>query len=195
MLLNLNSIQEGDTDLLEAYDFTRSLNGIYHGVAPYDQVINRSASGLIFEANGDYISFPAPLAFNGSTIEIDVAAMDLSYDTYKDFVTTSHSRYGLRFESANGGGMWKLRRNNADAESLGITAGDYFANSTVKIIIDVDGYWHIYRNDVLVFESTIAVPVTRVAPAIIIGNINQSIDYTIIGTVITGMRFYKNRSN
>lgn len=134
---------------IEKWDFTESLTGKVRGLEPTVNGITRDSSGMTFDAGSDYIKLPRVAAFNGVTIEVDVGAMNLP-------TVSSHQRF-IMGESQNGfiyrsSGKWAFY--SGAWEDTDVTDGTYFANSTVKVVVDTGGYWHIYKNNVLFFEPT-----------------------------------------
>lgn len=111
----------------------------------------QSEDGISISDGSAYISFPAGLNACIRTYEIEIGAMS--------FVGTGHHRLfmmdmgeGLIYRSS---GKWSFYNGGSWATDSEITDFDYFANSTVKIIIDVNKNWHIYKDDVLVYEPDI----------------------------------------
>lgn len=116
-------------------DFTNittpfSINGVDYG-----------SSGAVFDGTRDYIDLQFFHA--GMILEIDVGSMSVS--TNRRFVT-SYENSGLCYRD----GKWGFY--NGSWYYSDITDGSYFSNSTIKIYVDSQNYWHIYKGDVLVFE-------------------------------------------
>ena len=145
-------------------DFTNittpfTLNGVSYG-----------STGAVFDGTSDYIALSYFHA--GMELEIDVGSMSVSAN--RRFVTSYENR-GLIYYS----GKWGFY--NGSWYYSDITDGSYFSNSTVKIVVDSQNYWHIYKDGILVFEPT---------GALVISNpqIGSRDGLAIDSCIITGIR-------
>lgn len=167
------NVSGGSTDY-EDWDLTQSLVGTIRGFTATITNVTQDSTGVVF-GSSDRGVITLPFGFVGMTIEIDVAAMALSGSGHKRFVM-----------GATGAGLiyrdnvrWSFY-NNSWATDSSITDPGFFDGSTVKIIIDLDGYWHIYKDGVLVYEPNVAYKVTAL-------QIGSSL-YSITNTTISAIR-------
>lgn len=159
---------------IETWDFTSSpqLVGKTRGIViTVSSVLTFGSEGAIFDSAADYIKIPTlqPLE-----IEIEVPMMQLSSGTHRRFVMGTDSN-GLIYRST---GKWAFY--NGTWEDSGELSGSFFDDSTVKIIVDSDSKWHIYKDGVLWWEPTGSQALT--APGI--GSSSQSINNAVIGSLI-----------
>ena len=136
-----------------------------------------NSNGAVFDSTSDYIAMPF-VHGNGVEIEIDVASMTLTADQHRRLLCSDDNK-GLYYSRSSG--KWCFY-NGTDYAS-NISDGSYFANSTVKIVIDSNNYWHIYKDGVLVFEPQGALALKNV----MVGSTNASIN----NVTITGIRIRK----
>lgn len=176
-------VQGGGFNLIEEWNYTGTTPRIGTLRQCSDHTINGisfGTAGASFTSTNSYIRYNR-LFFNGCTIEIDVGAMSLSSGTHRRFIMAG-SDSGLIYRS---NGKWSFYGTSGSwATDTDITDGGYFANSTVKIEIDVNGYWHIYRNGILIYEPNRVCDLN--AYDMFIGAASTS----IYDTVITGLRVY-----
>jgi hypothetical protein len=140
-------------------------------------------NNVVFNSNGATFSttsgkIPIPFARPDMTIELDIASMSLTSGSHRRFIMAS-STNGFIYRST---GVWAFY--NGGWEESNITDGDFFDNCTVKVIIDNNNLWHIYKNGVLVWEPTRAQELEASNTAI--GSSSNSIN----NAVITKMRIY-----
>lgn len=153
--------------------------------------ISGGTSGITFNDNTGQLKLPVkyPLHMQprylfgpGITWDIEFGDMDAQF-------TNSHGiLFGfLTANSQNGGFMWHRQTNRFgvwDNQTLwqdsNITDKNYFANSTLRFYIDMQGYWHIYKDGILIFE-----------PELPLGSNNRSIQTCGIGRMAsTTTTFY-----
>lgn len=161
----------GGTTVLCEIDFTKA-NFVYNGVT-------FNSDGANF-GNTSSASILLPFSRNGMTIEVEVGNMNPPSNSEGRFICATESR-GFFFRNT---GVWTFR--GSSYENTGITDASYFANSTVKVQVDSSGLWHIYKDDTLVCESTIAIDMGRYYAsyyAFSIGSTSASIQNTIIKRV------------
>ena len=160
----------GQTDYILSQDYTKwdvTINGVQYG-----------STGAVLDNAYDYIIIP----FSGSdksdiTIYIDVSSMQLSSGEHRRFVMGTA---GEGFIYRNNG-KWAFY--NGLWEESDISDGSYFNNCKVKIYIDSSKKWHIYKNNVLVFEPSGAQSI----PSFMIGSYDAK---SINNAIISGIRIY-----
>ena len=82
-------------------------------------------------------------------------------------------------------GVWSFYAINYWADDSDISDKDYFSNSLLKIIIDSNDYWHIYKNNNLVYEPNRPL-YFNTNPSRILGAYNTSCN----GVRIKGLRIH-----
>lgn len=175
------NVPSGGGASIEEWDLTDSFVGTKRGVQLTVGNVVISSSGAVFDSVSDYLTVRT---FPAITVELDVSSMVLtSGSTHRRFVMTGNSATGgadngLIYEYS---GVWGFY--NGSWENSNISDGSYFDNCTVKIQIDSDGQWHIYRNNILVWEPTKKLVLNT---WLLIGANSSSID----NAVISGMRLY-----
>lgn len=138
--------------------------------------VSVSSSGAVFDGTTKHIDLIS-MGNNDITIEVDVASMDLASGTHRRFIMSGTSS-GLIFRST---GVWALYdgSNWYDGDFEGSDQGDFFDDSIVKVYIDATSKWHIYKDNVLVFEPDTALTI----PSPAIGSTSNSINNVIINSV------------
>lgn len=162
---------------IEEWNFKESFIGEERGIEISATNVVRDSSGAIFDSTNDYLTIPIRLPV--CTIEIDVGAMSLTSGTHRRFVMAG-SESGLIYRS---NGKWSFYAGSWATDS-DISDGAYFDNSTVKIVVDSSGYWHIYKDNVLVYEPNKALSFNMTY--ITIGASSSSIN----NVILNGMRIY-----
>lgn len=110
--------------------------------------VSISSAGAVFTGNTN--CFVLPLTRNGMTVEIDFGTINPSSGTNnRRLLNPRGTSNGLIFHYQTG--FWSLY--NGSWHDSTITGMDAFANSTLKVEIDSSGYWHIYKNGVLLYDS------------------------------------------
>lgn len=140
------SVQGGGGDAF-VFDFTK-LTGTDRGVV-------YSNNGAVFNSASDCIVLSPMVMHNDFTIEIDVAQMQLVSGDHRRFVMPNETD-GFIYRST---GKWSFYANNYWATDSNITDGSYFDDSLISIYIDANGYWHVYKDGVLVYEPNRALTV------------------------------------
>ena len=118
--------------------------------------VTYNSTGAVFDSTSDYIALPF-IHSSGVEIEIDVSSMSLNASQHRRFVI-SNTNNGLFYSRDSG--KWAFY--NGTTYTSEISDGSYFANSTVKIVVDTNNYWHIYKDGVLVFEPAGALALKNV---------------------------------
>ena len=138
-----------------------------------------SSGGAVFSRNDNYITLP--FARSGGVIEVDVVSTSMSNATNNRFITIDDTNKSLCFHKDTG--RWSVYSGSAwyDTE---ISDKQYFDGSTVKIVIDANNKWHVYKNNVIVWEPNAAIAISNGIWTI--GSSSNAID----GAVISGIRVY-----
>lgn len=141
------------------------------------------SQGAHFDGTNDYLSLP--FARSGVTVEIDVATMALTSGSHRRFIMSGYSGdNGFIYRSS---GVWAFYNGSWEEATFdGCHDGDFFANSVVKVIVDTNNLWHIYKNGVLVFEPSGAQRFDSNEKMFKIG----ATSYSINNALITGVRVY-----
>lgn len=175
----------GGSDFLVAayWDFTTSLVDKINGVtATLYGSPTRDSDGIHITSGSQAVEFPGYLFMPGFIYEIKFGDMS------KQFTSDYHGRLmnifpwnspesslnetntGLIFhKQTQKFGVWDAVNLWQDST---VSDADYFSNSTVKIVVDIDGSWKIYKDDVLVFEPAAALPLQ--AKYFAIGGLNKN---------------------
>jgi len=143
------------------------------------------SGGAVFDAtegNKDYIRLWTIASL--VTIEIDVAASELTSGTDRRFVSTGASNgRGFFYRSS---GVWALYNGSTTVNSE-ITDANYFSGHTLKIYVDENSKWHIYRDENLVFEPDLTLNFDRYSGTsnymFILGAAEKSLNSAIISAV------------
>lgn len=149
------NVSGGGSDKFIKYDwdFKTSMVDSISGVEVTTIDAPQTSDGLTFDRVSSYAKIPwwiKEQSYNTrpTTIEVDVGAMDLQN-------TTDHQRFIMATDSTGfiyrNTGAWSLYGTFWATDS-NITDPNFFANSTVKVVIDENNYWHIYKDNVLVYE-------------------------------------------
>ena len=135
---------------IEAWDFTSAtpLVGTIRGIALTDNNMTYNTSGAVFNSDIDSLVLGA-IPSGGFAFEVDVAAMNLpSVNSNQRFIL-GKSTEGLIYRSSH---KWGFYGNGDWATDTTETAGDFFDGSTVRVEVDSNLYWHIYKDGVLWYE-------------------------------------------
>lgn len=143
-------------------------------------------NGAVFDVTNGYLKAGAYASFYGVTIEVDVASMNLTSGTHRRFIMPNISD-GFIYRST---GVWAMYWGSSGWEESTETDGSFFDNSTIKIHVDSEGYWHIYKNGVLWWEPTKKMTLPSTGSNGYGMMIGSSDGYSINNAVITGMRVY-----
>lgn len=141
--------------------------------------VSVSDGKAVFSQTGGRISLP--IVYGAVTIEIDVKDMNLTRNQHRRFIMATNEQGFIYRDN----GKWSFYANNAWASDSSISDGSYFANSTLKVIIDSNGYWHIYKDNVLVYEPDRNLTLNS-NTGILIGSNSASIN----AVSITGIHIY-----
>lgn len=116
--------------------------------------VDISSAGAVFTGNTSF--FMLPFTRNGMTVEIDFGAITPSSGTNnRRLLNPRGTSNGFIYHYQTG--FWSLY--NGSWHDSSITGMDAFANSTLKVEIDSNGYWHVYKNGTLLYDSNAALSV------------------------------------
>lgn len=165
----------GGGDYMLSFDFTK------YGNVTRDNVVYSSAGATFNNTSGFMVLLgvveSTSTTINDITIYTDVASLALTSGTHRRFIMGTPQE-GLIYRDS---GKWAFYRGSwEDSE---ITDGNYFNDSKVKIYVDNNNKWHIYKNNVLVFEPAGALALDS---KLMIGSASNSIN----NGIITGVRIY-----
>lgn len=148
----------GQTKLEEVWDFTSEtpLVGAKHGIAATQTSVTFGASGAVFDSAYDRIVVPCPeFAKAQIGIIVNVSQMQLPSSTdHQRFIMAGSSGYGLIYRNMGDGKEWGMYSVGVWTMS-GITDGSAFDGSTVKVVIDENGKWKIYKNGTLWWDTNV----------------------------------------
>lgn len=143
-----------DTYLAE-WDYTQSVYDKVDELTIYGNVI-QSSDGIQI-TSGRYVRLPAEFSYRGVSFEIKIGAMNCTNasTTHRLFTYMSQgqnqSYTGLEWLGSQN--TWNIY-NGTIGQSLDIHDANYFAYSTLKIDIDSNGIWKIYKNGTLLTTTT-----------------------------------------
>ena len=171
----------GSSDAIVNMDFTKASGTMSN--------VTFNSSGATFPASGNAF-IRIPLAHNDSTLYVDVASLKLSSGTHRRFIMGTYDSGFIYRDS----GVWAMYSNGW--ENSQITDPNYFDDCIVKLYVDSNNKWHIYKNNVLVWEPSLSLswqdiqmPTTSNYRAFAqIGSMNGSM---IPNAIIRGIRIYE----
>lgn len=134
------------------------------------------SNGAVYDLASDYLKLNAlnNKLFAPLTIELDISSMSLTSGDHRRFIMGTTAN-GFIYRS---NGKWAFY--NGSWQESSETDGSFFANSTVKVVVDTSNKWHIYKNGELWWEPSGAQALSDTY----IGSTSQSIN----NAVITGLR-------
>lgn len=147
-LYNSINVNVANSGILN-FDFTQSFTDTLKNYTASAYYVNITNNGATFQ--NDYARIRIPIYAPFLTYEIEVGELRRG---------SNHTRF-LMYDASNGfiyrnAGYWTFYRGSWD--TVQISDFNFFNNSTVKLVIDIDYIWHIYKNDVLVISSQGACP-------------------------------------
>lgn len=148
------------------WDFTISMNAINNGTAAtLSGSASRSQSGVSIYGQNGYINIPAYLLQTGYTYEIHIASLNMQVPGSNNrlFMFSDTNTHNAGFVWRGATGRWGVWDSVNTWQESSITDKDYFDDSVLKIKITTDGKWHIYKDDVLIFEPANAIPLKNIA--------------------------------
>lgn len=161
-----------------AMDFTKYPDG-----AAVSDSVSIGSTGAVFDSTSD--NFILPIASSAQRtdniiIEIDVASMQLTSSSHRRFIMLGSTNDDKGFIYRNNG-KWSFYTSSGWAADSNISDGLYFEGHTIKVVIDTSDYWHIYKDDVLVYEPNL--PLQIGLTGIKIGSASNSINNVIISAL------------
>ena len=130
------------------WDFTQSLTDSVEGLVVSLANATRSSDGLNLP-NSAYATLPNMAAF-GQKYEIDCG--DMNFNVRSSYQNKLFRIGNMWFGYKQTGWCFATGDNSAAITYIsGVTAVDYFNNSTIKLIISFGKEWSIYKNDTLIF--------------------------------------------
>lgn len=139
------NVQGGSAPIAD-WDFTQSLIDSVNGLeATLTSGASRDSNGVTISGSGGRIVLPKGVQGFMRTFEIEVG--DITSATGSVFFITSGGD-GIGYKD----GSWRLYSGSWDT-ATNVTDLDAFANGVIKVYIDENGYWHIYKDDVLLWDS------------------------------------------
>ena len=178
------NVSAGSVSLELNYDFTQSMTDTVRGLPVTSNSVTQTAEGAVMNGTGAYIRLKPRFSANTYTYEIDIASITMRSGSHNRLIMGTDEN-GFIYRSNNKwafyAGSW-VETNVSDPT--------YLNGCTVKVYVDQDGYWHIYRNGVLWFEPRL--------PLNLDTNYNSDISYFTIGArsqapssvTVTGLRVY-----
>lgn len=152
------------------YDFTESLiDSVNEFTASLSGNAYRDSSGVHIENAAGYLTLQNNY-FYGMVMDIFVGDMDIQSRTNHNRFIMITDETGLIYRST---GVWSFYYSTWSTDS-NITDPNYFENSKVTIRIDGSGKWHIYKDDVLVYEPNVSMSAASFNNKIKIGSSGQS---------------------
>ena len=126
------------------FDFTKSFTDTVKGYTASTSNVNITDNGATFQGTTGIIQIPsyAPLL----TYEIEVGKLIRGSNHTRFLMYTYNSGFIYRNT-----GYWTFYRGTWD--NVSISDFNYFNNSTVKLVVQSNYVWQIYKNDVLVLTS------------------------------------------
>lgn len=147
----------GGETIIEEWDFTSAtpLVGKRHGLLmtnPSSQVKFGSNGAEFDESRSSTLYLPTfniyPIA-----LEADVFSMNMvRAPAYNRRFIMGTTENGLVYRST---GEWSFYSNSWETTSSGETDGSFFDNSTVRVEINTDGKWSIYKNGVFWWSPSV----------------------------------------
>lgn len=168
----------GGGTLSEEWDFTSAtpLVGIKRGITLTQKNVTFDANGAAFASTQSWIDLGSVGGGNmflpTVAIEAKVKSMDLTSSDHRRFVMGTTDS-GLIYRST---GAWGFYSNGWGWDEFSETDGGLFSNSVIKAVIDDTNHWHIYKDDVLLWEPTRPLLITNGY----VGSTNQSINNVVI---------------
>ena len=160
------NIPSGSEGILN-FDFTKSFTDTLKNYTASTSNVSISDNGATFTGSAGYIGvivYP-PLI----TYEIEVGTLKRGSNHTRFLMYKSDS--GLVYRNT---GYWAFWRGSW--ESAHINDFNFFNNSTVKVAVDVNYAWKVYKNDVLVISSEgPCTPATNTTPTFYLGSTSDSL--------------------
>lgn len=166
----------GGGTLSEEWDFTSAtpLVGIKRGITLTQKNVTFDANGAAFASTQSGIAYGSLVGgnmfFSTVIIEAKVKTMALTSSDHRRFIMGTPEN-GLVYRST---GAWGFYSDGW--EQFSETDGELFSNSVIKVVIDDTNHWHIYKDDVLLWEPTRSLLITNGY----VGSTSQTINNVVI---------------
>lgn len=178
------NVSAGSVSLELNYDFTQSMTDTLKGLPVTSNSVTQTAEGAVMDGTGAYIRLKPRFSANTYTYEIDIASITIRSGSHNRLIMGTDEQ-GLIYRNSN---KWAFYANSW--VETNVSDPTYLNGCTVKVYVDQDGYWHIYRNGVLWFEPGLLLNLDT--------NYNSYISYFTIGArsqapssvTVTGLRVY-----
>lgn len=173
------------------FDFTQSLVDRVYGYEPTVSGATLTQDGILFSSASDYLKLNKKYSSNGFIYEFDVVEIVKKTGNNHGRFLMSAENKGFIWRST---GVWSFYGDYGSsstgkwASDSNITDPTFFDDSTIKIIVDDSGYWHIYKDDVLVYEPNQRGLFSDNS----IFSIGSSGGQSMFDVLISGMRVYFN---
>lgn len=165
------------------FDFTQSNIDKVLGIT--SQLFNavRTEDGLIIDNINGYATIPNYMLRPVTNFILDISELNI-LDTSRHnrlFMFTGNDVYnsGWIYRST---GFWGTYDNTNGWLMSDINDPNYFDDSELQITIDQNGYWHIYKNGILCYETPS--PINFTNRDMSIGSSNNSINYMLLKQLI-----------
>lgn len=142
-------VSSGPSDV-EYWDLSDSFIGTLRGIPSTANSVTIESVGANFSAYG---ALRFGIGWNGMTIEIETGNLQLTSGSHRRFVMIGASNSGVGFIYRSSG-KWAFYTDGYGWSETSETDGSFFDNCLVKIHIDSDGHWHIYKDGVLFWEPS-----------------------------------------
>ena len=167
----INAISGGDDDSAIKFIYTKL------GTRTISNNINCSSNGALFDSTTDYIDLSCIKNLNDITIELNIKNMNLTSGSHRRFVMGASDK-GFIYRNT---GVWAFYNGSwEDASFSDATDGAFFSNCNLKIYIDNNDKWHIYKNNVLIWEPNGAQTLTSPSIGSTASSQRNSIDNALI---------------
>ena len=163
------------------WDLTQSVVDEIGGVSITLNNASISSAGVALISQNAYIAFPAKIINFARRFDVEVGDMNVQQiSSHNRFITFDANSYnsGLIYRST---GEWSFY-NGSTWDGSGITDKDYFDNSTVTVLIEIDGKWKIFKDGVLVFSPSLT-PSSSSNVKLAVGSSAQSLYNAVIKSI------------
>lgn len=151
--------------LLYHWDFTGAtpLVDLQQGYTLEQSGCTVGSTGLSFTSGASVLKMPLALWARGLTYEITIATLDIQQTSNHNRLLSYQGESGSSYYYSNGfiyrsTGYWGVYDRTNGWQMSTISDKNYFNNCVLKIEITADGHWKIYKDNVLVFEPSAALP-------------------------------------
>ena len=139
-------------DIIRDWDFTQSLVDSVAGDTVTLNGATRTNDGITLSTAYQYIQIANSLYKPNRAYEIDIGTCNITSGAHRRFFMYSADS-GLIYRST---GRWAVYFGNWEESS--ITDGNAFANSTLRIEVQSNNTWKLYKDGTPIFETTLTTP-------------------------------------